>query len=96
MNETTSYLAAKFVNYVKKRKLGVVVAWGRTCPATHQDVDHLQGDLEEADTKMLLHALEATANGTLELFIHSPDTDVLVLSVRRYPELCEDIVRHWL
>ena len=36
---------------------------------------------------MLLHALEATANGATELFIHSPDTDVLVLSLRRYPEL---------
>ena len=38
---------------------------------------------------MLLHvALDATANGATKLFIHSPDTDVLVLSLRRYPELC--------
>ena len=75
---------------LRKRKLRVVVAWGRTCRATHQDVDHLHGDLEEADTKMLLHALKATANSATELFIHTPDTDhdVLVPSLRRYPELC--------
>ena len=66
---------------LRKRKLRVVVAWGRTCRATHQDVDHLHGDLEEADTKMLLHALKATAN-------NDTDHDVLVPSLRRYPELC--------
>ena len=29
-----------------------------------------------------------TANGATELYIHSPDTDGLVLPLRRYPELC--------
>ena len=37
---------------------------------------------------MLLHALDATTNGATELYIHSPDTNVLVLSLRCYPELC--------
>jgi len=37
---------------------------------------------------MLLHALDATANGATELYIHSPDTDVLVLPQRSYPDLC--------
>ena len=41
-----------------------------------------------ADNKMLFHALDATANCATELFIHSPDTDNLVLSLRHYPELC--------
>ena len=36
---------------------------------------------------MLLHALDATTNGATELYIHSPDTNVLVLSLRCYPEL---------
>ncbi|KAK3729253.1 hypothetical protein QZH41_000226 [Actinostola sp. cb2023] len=88
-NELTSYLAEKFIEHAEKTKLRVVVAWGCRCRATHQDVDHLQSYQEEADTNMLLHALDATANGATELFIHSPDTDVLVLYLRRYPELCE-------
>ena len=39
---------------------------------------------------MILHALDATANGATQLQIHSPDTDVFVLVLRRYLELCED------
>ena len=42
---------------------------------------------KEADTKMILHALDATANSATMVDIHSPDTDVFVLSLRRYPEL---------
>lgn len=45
-----------------------------------------------ADTKMFLHALDTTPNGAMELYIHSPDTDILVLPLRRYPELC---VKTW-
>ena len=39
---------------------------------------------------MFLHALDATANGATQVQIHSPDTDVFVLTLRRYPELCEN------
>ena len=69
-----------------------VVAWGCQCRATHQNVKNLQSDHEEADTKMLLHALDTAANGAMELYIHSPDTDIFVLPLRRYPELC---VKTW-
>ena len=51
---------------------------GSVCKATHKDVAHLQTNQEEADTKMMLHALDATANGATQLQIHSPDTDVLL------------------
>ena len=37
---------------------------------------------------MLPHALDATANGPTQLYIHTPDKDVLVLPERRYPDLC--------
>ena len=40
--------------------LRVFVAWGCQFRATHQNVNHLQSDQEEADTKMLLPALDAT------------------------------------
>ena len=68
------------------------MAWGSVCKATHKckDVGHLQSNQEEAVTKMILHALDATANGATQLQIHSPDTDVFVLALRRYPELCEN------
>jgi len=53
------------------------------------DVTHLQSSQEEADTKMLLHALDATADGASEIHIYFPDMDVVVPSLRRYPDLCE-------
>ena len=49
---------------------------------------HLRSTQEEADTKILLHAVDAAAHGATEINIHSPDTDVFILSLRRYPQLC--------
>ena len=60
----------------------VIVAWATECKATHKDVSYLQSDHEEADTKIILHALDATAASAMELSIHSADTDV-----RRYPDM---------
>ena len=38
---------------------------------------------------MLLHALDTTANGAMELYIHSDlQTKMLLVPLRRYPELC--------
>ena len=51
-----------------------------------------KSDQEEADTKMLLHALDATANGAMELYIHSPDTGVSCASKVLSGAVCEDIV----
>ena len=66
------------------------MAWGTECEATHRDVRHLRSTQEEADTKIILHALDASAQGATQLSIYSPDTDVLVLALRRYPDLCSN------
>ena len=88
--ELTIYLGPKIKEYADRSGRQLVVAWGSVCKATHKDVAHLQSNQEEADTKMISHALDATANGATQLQIHSPDTDVFVLALRRYPELCEN------
>ena len=41
---------------------------------------------------MVLHALDATANGAMELYIHSPDTDVSCASKALSGAVCEVIV----
>ena len=51
---------------------------------------YLKIDQEEADTKIALHALDATANGATEIRMHSLDTDVFILSLRRYSVLCKN------
>ena len=52
-------------------------------------MNHLPSDQEEADNKMVLHALDATANGAMELYIHSPDTDVGCASKALSRSLCK-------
>ena len=50
-------------------------------------------DHEEADTLILLHAADvSTRNPFSELHIYSPDTDVFLLTVYMYPNLCANVV----
>ncbi|CAH3164811.1 unnamed protein product, partial [Porites lobata] len=84
--ELTTFLAKNVKDNANGRQ--VVVAWGTECEVTHRDVRHLRSTQEEADTKIILHALDASVQGATQLSIYSPDTDVLVLALRRYPDLC--------
>ncbi|CAH3151769.1 unnamed protein product, partial [Porites lobata] len=86
--ELTTFLAKKVKERGQVLRRQLVVAWGKECEATHKDMGHLQSDHEEADTKIILHAVDATADGATDLTIHSPDTDVLVLAIRRSSEMC--------
>ena len=45
-----------------------------------QRLSSIEDKLEEEDK----------LSGATELLIYSPDTDVLVLAIRRYPEMCPD------
>ena len=88
--ELTQYLATKILERGRQIGKQVVVAWGCQCQATHRDVAHLESNHEEADTKLLLHAVDATTSGATSIRIISPDTDVFVLALRRFPEMCEN------
>ena len=91
-NDLTEYLAGKFFTRLSGQNgRRFVVSWRDACQATHEDVTHLQSSQEEADTKIILHAADATSDGATEIRIYSPDTDVLVLALRRYPELCSKV-----
>jgi len=83
--ELTAFLAQKVMERGKAKGKRVIVAWATECKATHKDVIHLQSDHEEADTKNILHVLDAAADSATELSIYSSDTDD-----RRYPEMCPD------
>ena len=57
---------------------------------------------EKADTKIILHAVNLAGRGAKTLHIFSPDTDVMVLAIRRFPLLPSDsglflgLSRHYL
>ena len=84
--DLTIYLGQKFKEYADRSGRQLVVARGSERQATHKDKGHLRSNQEEADTKMILHALD----GATQLQIHSPDTDVFVLAITRYPKLCKN------
>jgi hypothetical protein len=88
--ELSTYFAHKTLECARGRGMKLVVAWSNQCKATHKDVEHLASEQEEADTKLLLHAVDATVCGATKIHICSPDTDVLVLALRRYPQLCQN------
>ena len=51
-----------------------------------------KSDQEEEDTKILLHAVDASANGATEICMHSPDTqsrEVKIVAVRKKTGLIE-------
>ena len=60
----------------------LVAAWGTACEAIHKIVAHLRSTQEEADTKILLHAIDVAVSGATEINFHSPDTDLFILSSR--------------
>ena len=54
----TDCLAGKEIKeYGQALRRQLVVAWGKECEATLKGMGHLQSDHEEADTRIILHAL---------------------------------------
>ena len=48
---------------------------------------YLHSNQEEADTKVILHAVDATSDGAVEIQVYSP----LVLALRSHPDLCANV-----
>ena len=50
-------------------------------------MDDLTSNQEEADTRIILHAIHAANRGANKIVVQSPDTDVLVLLLHHRPEI---------
>lgn len=64
---------------------------GMAASSTGRNMEHLCSSQEEADTRMILHALEAKARGYERIIITSSDTDVLLLLMAFQPQLPEEV-----
>ena len=83
--ELSEYFAQKLLQ-IKRKK--VVVAFCDKYISNVGDMSHLSSSQEEADTMILLHAVYCSKhNFSTHIDISSPDTDVLVLTIHRYPKL---------
>lgn len=89
-DELTVYLAAHVIEHARETGTSYVVASRDTANASNMNVNHLQSIQEEADTKMILHAVDAASRGAKTLHVYSLDTDVLVLCLRRFRDLPDD------
>lgn len=89
-DELTKFLADYVIKYGTEHKKNFVVSWQENAAATHTDATMLQTTQEEADTKILLHAAFVAQKGINTLHIYSPDSDVMILALRRYPLLPPD------
>lgn len=89
-DDLTDFLAQEFVVFGTKKVKKFVVSWQDKASASHMDVSRLANTQEEADTKIILHAVHLAERGAKTLHIFSPDTDVMVLAIRRFPLLPSD------
>ena len=89
-DELTVYLSQKAFHHFEREAKTFIVNSRQDVFSNNVDVQHLRSSQEEADTRIILHSLDAVRRGATKLYIQSPDTDVLVLMIRRYHQLCKD------
>ena len=90
-NELTIYLTEKTITNFENVNGGYAVSFTTKCISNLEDFpqEMMTHDHEEADTLLLLHAPDVSArNPFTELHIYSPDTDVFLLTIHKYPILC--------
>ena len=89
--DLTVYLAKKAIDFFMLNEWSYAIIYDTFC---NTNIEHLCQNIpnhsqEEADTLMILVALQMSAqNPFMELYVSSPDTDVLVLLLHHFPELC--------
>ena len=72
-DELAKYLAEQTIECAERNGARAVIGYDCECKEIKRDMLYLKGDQEEADTKIVLHALDTTANGATEIRIHSPE-----------------------
>jgi len=89
-DELTVYLAKKALHHFEGKPKDFIVTSRQETVSNSMDVQHICSPQEEADTRLILHSLDAARRGATELYIQSPDTDVFVLAIHRYLHLCRN------
>ena len=85
-DELTMFFSEKIMYMAMKTSQQYVVAWRKHVDSSFDLCCHASSH-EEADTKIIFHAIKAKERGATQLDVYSPDTDVFILLIRRYPQL---------
>ena len=91
-DDLTNFLSIQILKSAKIKKLKFIVSWRNNVQSSDgTDVQCLQTTQEEADTKMILHGVFVATKGVISTHIYSPDTDVVILALRRIPMLTAEV-----
>ena len=76
-HELTVYFSDKLLRYSSRTEnmFQVIVAYSNKCKSHFSDVTHLKSTHEEADTKIILLAVDATNRGITNIHVYCQDTD---------------------
>ena len=81
-DELPVYLSDNLIEYIKGTDKSYIVAYRNKIVATTDSFAH-QASSQEADTKLILHEVEASGQGATKIDFHSADTDVFILCIGR-------------
>ena len=87
-DQPTVYLAKKVLKHFEGKPKVFIVTSRQEVLANSMEVAHLCNSRDEADTRLILHSLDAVRRGATELCIQSLNTDVFILAIHRYHQLC--------
>ena len=85
-NELTMFFSEKIMHMAMKTDQPYVVTWRQHVDSSFDLCCHASFH-EEADTKIIFRAIKAKERVATQLVVYSPDTDVFILLIRRYPQL---------
>ena len=85
-DELTMFFSEKIMHMGMKTDQQYVVAWPQHVDSSFDLCCHASFH-EEADTKIILHAIKTKEREATQLDVYSHDTDVFILLIRRYPQL---------
>ena len=85
-DELTMFFPEKIMHMAMKTGQQYVVVWRQHVDSSIDSFCHASSH-EEADTKIIFHAIKAKERGATQLDVYSPDTDVFILLIRKYPQL---------
>lgn len=85
-----NYFASQIIKLKKSSDNVFVTTCKDICLSNRLDFSHLNSNQEEADTRIILHAIDATNRNATHISILCSDTDVLVLALYHFNQLCHN------
>lgn len=88
--ELSEFLSNQILKFGETNNKEFVISWRNKAASSHGDDVSCLSSMQEADTKIILHAAYLAQKVIKTTHVFFPDTDVLILALRRYPQLSKE------